>query len=81
MGGAIRKVTGGSKPKTYKASEPADVTTTAAAKGTEDTEVSEIETDSGMMQKKRKGKKALTLSPAAANVGGGGSSGLNIPTS
>ena len=81
MGGAIRKVTGGSKPTTYKASAPADVTTTAAAKSTEDTEVSEIETDSGMMQKKKKGKKALTLSPAAANVGGEGSSGLNIPTS
>jgi len=81
MGSTLRKVTGKGDDKVYKASAPADVTTTAAAKGTEDTEVSEIETDSGMMQKKKKGKKALTLSPAAANVGGEGSSGLNIPTS
>jgi hypothetical protein len=81
MGGVVRKVTGGSKPTTYTASKPADVTTTAAAKGTEDTEVSDIETESTTMQKKKKGKKALTLSPAAANVGGEGASGLNIPTS
>jgi len=71
----------GEKQGAIKKAAPADVTTTAAAKSTEDTEVSEIETDSGMMQKKKKGKKALTLSPAAANVGGEGSSGLNIPTS
>ena len=79
MGSVVRKVTGSSKPKT--ASKPADVTTTAAAKGAEDTEVSDIETESGMMQKKKKGKKALKLSPASANVGGEGASGLNIPTS
>ena len=80
--GAVRKAVGlGEKQGAIKKAAPADVTTTAAAKSTEDTEVSEIETDSGMMQKKKKGKKALTLSPAAANVGGEGSSGLNIPTS
>ena len=80
--GAVKKAVGlGVKMGAIKKAAPADVTTTAAAKSTEDTEVSEIETDSGMMQKKKKGKKALTLSPAAANVGGEGSSGLNIPTS
>ena len=86
MGGAIRtikKVTGGgsSKPSNYKASAPADTMTTGAAKGTEETDTTEVETESGMLTKKKKGKKALTLSPAAANVGGEGSSGLNIPTS
>lgn len=81
MGGVVRKVTGGSKPKPITAAKPTDVTTTAAAKGTEELDTTAVETESGMLQKKKKGKKALTLSPAAANVGGEGSSGLNIPTS
>jgi len=81
MGGIRTAVGLGEKMGAIKKAAPASTPTTAAAKSTEDTEVSEIETDSGMMQKKKKGKKALTLSPAAANVGGEGSSGLNIPTS
>jgi len=38
-----------------------------------------VETDSGIMGRKKKGKKALVTQTAAANVGGDGGSGLNIP--
>jgi hypothetical protein len=39
----------------------------------------EIATTSSMLGIKKKGKKALITQPAAANVGGDGGVGLNIP--
>ena len=38
-----------------------------------------VETGAGMQRRRRKGKKALVLRQAAAQVGGEGGSGLNIP--
>lgn len=53
--------------------------TTAAAKQTESGEEAELDTTSTMLGTKKRGKKALVIQPAAANVGGTGQSGLNIP--
>jgi hypothetical protein len=83
-----RAVTKPIAPKKYKAA-PAktaaavDTSATAAAKDTEQFDDTEVETTGVQMQKKKKGKKALkvTSNSAAANVGGSGASGLNIPTS
>jgi len=85
----LKKITRAvSKPKSYKAA-PAktaaavDTSATAAAKDTEQYDDTEVETTGVQMQKRKKGKKALkvTSNSAAANVGGSGASGLNIPTS
>lgn len=38
-----------------------------------------VETGSGIRRRRRQGKKALVAARAAANVGGEGTSGLNIP--
>ena len=48
----------------------------------EESEVVEatVDTSAGALKRRRKGKKALVTQPAAANVGGEGTSGLNIPT-
>ena len=68
-----------------KKSRPAPVAdavkpATAAAKQTESDEEAALDTTSTMLGKKKKtGKKALITQPAAANVGGTGQSGLNIP--
>jgi|SRR6056300_193432 hypothetical protein len=53
---------------------------TAAPK--EESEVVEatVDTAAGALKRRRKGKKPLVTQPAAANVGGEGASGLNIPT-
>jgi hypothetical protein len=75
--GSIGKIFGGSK-RSYtaaKTSTPA----TAAAKQTEEDDSTELATTSSMLGIKKKGKKALVTQPAAANVGGDGASGLNIP--
>jgi len=81
MGGAISNlsnaISGGKKKPTYSASATAPAT--AAARDMGDEAEATVETDSGMIGRKRKGKKALVTQTAAANVGGEGSSGLNIP--
>jgi hypothetical protein len=81
MGGAISNLTnavsGGKKKTTY--STPATAPATAAARDMGDEAEATVETDSGMIGRKRKGKKALVTQTAAANVGGEGGSGLNIP--
>jgi hypothetical protein len=72
MGGIIKR----KKPSPVTA-KPTSVT--AAAKGTEEEDGTELATTSTMLGIKKKGKKALVTQPAAANVGGDGASGLNIP--
>lgn len=82
MGGAISNlsnaVSGGKKKPTYSAT-PATAPATAAARDMGEEAEAVVETDSGMIGRKKKGKKALVTQTAAANVGGEGSSGLNIP--
>tara|TARA_R110000822_G_C14993375_1_gene459935 strand:- start:42 stop:296 length:255 start_codon:yes stop_codon:yes gene_type:complete len=82
MGGAISNLTnavsGGKKKTTYSAT-PATAPATAAARDIDEEAEATVETDSGMIGRKRKGKKALIAQTAAANVGGEGGSGLNIP--
>ena len=85
----LKKITRAvSKPKSDKAASAktaaaVDTSATAAAKETEQYDDTEVETTGVQMQKRKKGKKALkvTSNSAAANVGGSGASGLNIPTS
>ena len=71
-------MSGGKKNPTYSAS-PATAPATAAARDIDEEAEATVETDSGMIGRKRKGKKALIAQTAAANVGGEGGSGLNIP--
>jgi hypothetical protein len=82
MGGIsnISKSLGFSKKSTATA-KPSIMSTpfTAAAKGTEEEDGAELATTSTMLGIKKKGKKALVTQPAAANVGGDGGVGLNIP--
>jgi len=82
MGGAIRnlgRATGiiSKKKPTYSA--PSTAPATGAARGMDEEAEAVVETDSGIMGRKKKGKKALVTQTAAANVGGDGGSGLNIP--
>lgn len=81
MGGAISNLTnaasGGKKKPTYSASATAPAT--GAARGMDEEAEAVVETDSGVLGVKKKGKKALVTQTAAANVGGEGGSGLNIP--
>lgn len=59
---------------------PAAAPATAATKQVAEEAPATLET-AGMKKKRiRKGKKSLVTQPAAANVGGEGASGLNIPT-
>lgn len=74
MGGIFKRKS--SKPVTAT-SKPTSVT--AAAKSTEEDDGAELATPSTKLGIKKKGKKALVTQPAAANVGGEGMSGLNIP--
>lgn len=82
MGGAISNLSnvlsGGKKRTTYSAT-PATAPATAAARDMGDEAEAVVETDAGMIGRKKKGKKALVIQTAAANVGGEGGSGLNIP--
>jgi hypothetical protein len=52
---------------------------TAAARDMGDEMEAVVETEGTALKKRRKGKKALVTQTAAANVGGEGGSGLNIP--
>ena len=65
------------KPAAYTASSTAPATAAARDQG-EEAEAA-VETEGTGMKKRRRGKKALVTQTAAANVGGEGSSGLNIP--
>jgi len=72
----------GGKEKARGTSKPAAQTaapSTAAARGTEEEMEAAVETEGTGLKKRRKGKKALVTQTAAANVGGEGGSGLNIP--
>jgi hypothetical protein len=73
MGGIFKRKS--SRPASPAASKQA----TAAPKQTESDAGAELDTTSTMLGKKKTGKKALVTQPAAANVGGTGQSGLNIP--
>jgi len=83
MGGAIRnlgRATGViSKKKAPSISAPATAPATAAARDMGDEAEAAVETGATGMKKRRRGKKALVTQTAAANVGGEGGSGLNIP--
>lgn len=82
MGGAIQNLSravGISKKKAPSYSAPATAPATAAARDMGEEAEAVVETDAGMIGRKKKGKKALVTQTAAANVGGEGSSGLNIP--
>jgi hypothetical protein len=59
-------------------SQTAQARTGAPKEQTEDAPTG-IETSGTQMKRRRKGKKALVLKQAAAQVGGEGGSGLNIP--
>ena len=85
MGGIIRR----RKPKPPPAPKPTPrpVTTTQGGKGSKRGGMSDsdlvVEGDASSaanMRRRRRGKRALVNQPAAANVGGEGSTGLNIPT-
>lgn len=52
---------------------------TAAARDQGDEAEAVVETEGAGIRKRRRGKKALVTQTAAANVGGEGGSGLNIP--
>lgn len=81
MGGAISNISSalsGGKKTTYSTT-PATAPATAAARDIGEEAEATVETDSGIIGRKRKGKKALVTQTAAANVGGEGGSGLNIP--
>ena len=78
MGGIARAV-GIAPSKKSSASQAATAMSTGAARDTDLDAEAVVETDSGMMGRKKKGKRALIAQTAAANVGGDGGSGLNIP--
>lgn len=82
MGGAISNLTNavsGGKKKTSYSATPATAPATAAARDMGDEAEAAVETEGAGMKKRRRGKKALVTQTAAANVGGEGGSGLNIP--
>ena len=59
---------------------PAAAPATAATKQIAEEAPATLDTDGARMKRRRRGKKPLVTQPAAANVGGEGASGLNIPT-
>jgi hypothetical protein len=82
--GAVKKIgmaTGVLKKKTKPttASMPSTAPATAAARDQGEEAEAAVETEGTGMKKRRRGKKALVTQTAAANVGGEGGSGLNIP--
>ena len=83
MGGAITKIgraTGVIKKKSASSiAAPSTAPATAAARDQGDEAEAAVETEGAGMKKRRRGKKALVTQTAAANVGGEGGSGLNIP--
>ncbi len=82
MGGAIKnlgRATGLISKKKPPSSLPSTASATGAARGMDEEAEAVVETDSGVIGRKKKGKKALVTQTAAANVGGEGGSGLNIP--
>ena len=66
----------GQKPKApTQTASPA----TGAGRGVDEEPEAVLETGAGQMRRRRRGKRALIVQPAAAQVGGEGVSGLNIP--
>ena len=76
---ALSQAFGIGKKKAPSISAPTTAPATAAARDMGDEAEAVVETDAGMIGRKKKGKKALVTQTAAANVGGEGGSGLNIP--
>lgn len=76
---ALGQAFGIGKKKAPSYSAPTTAPATAAARDMGEEAEAVVETDSGMIGRKKKGKKALVTQTAAANVGGEGGSGLNIP--
>jgi len=72
MGGFFRR---SSSP----APAPTPAASTAAPKSMDQEAEAMVETEGGKMGRRRKGKKALVVKTGSANIGGDGSSGLNIP--
>lgn len=58
---------------------PATAAATSAPRQMEQDEPTVVEAEGEGVRRKRRGKRALISQPAAANVGGEGSSGLQIP--
>ena len=78
--GSISKSLGFSSGKKAATRTTSTMTpSTAASKYTEEEGGAELATASSMLGIKKTGKKALVTQPAAANVGGDGGVGLNIP--
>ena len=77
--GSLGKAFGIGKKSRSVTAKSSSTPSTAAAKGTEEDDGAELATTSTMLGIKKKGKKALITQPAAANVGGDGGVGLNIP--
>ena len=76
---AIGRALGVSKKKAPSIAAPSTAPATAAARDMGDEAEAAVETEGAGMKKRRRGKKALVTQTAAANVGGEGGSGLNIP--
>lgn len=82
MGGAIKnlgRATGLISKKKPPSSLPSTAPATAAARDMGEEAEATVDTTGDVQQKRRRGKKALVTQTAAANVGGDGGSGLNIP--
>jgi hypothetical protein len=77
--GSIGKSLGFSRKRAASRPTSTMSSSTAAAKGTEEEDGTDLATASTMLGISKKGKKALVIQPAAANVGGDGGVGLNIP--
>jgi hypothetical protein len=78
--GSISKSLGFSSGKRASTRSTSTMTpSTAAAKSMDEDADADLATASTMLGIKKKGKKALITQPAAANVGGDGGVGLNIP--
>lgn len=77
--GGIGKALGFSRKKAATRSTSTMTPSTAAAKSIDEDADADLATTSTMLGIKKTGKKALVIQPAAANVGGDGGVGLNIP--
>ena len=77
--GSISKSLGFSGKRASTRSTSTMTPSTAAAKSMDEDADADLATASTMLGIKKTGKKALITQPAAANVGGDGGVGLNIP--
>ena len=71
-----KKVLGQQPKPTYSSTA---TPSTGAGRGMEQDAEAVLETGGDVQRRRRRGKRALVAQPAAAQVGGEGASGLNIP--